>query len=481
MKKNAPEITIVDHFCGAGGESTGIMKACEDLGLGVTLHAHNHWIKAVQTHKYNHPEAIHRCEAIERIDPVAAVPTGRVALMWASPECTHHSVARGGRPCSDQSRATAMHVIKWLQELYVDRLIVENVPEFLNWGPIGVNGQPLKSKKGQTFKAWVGMIKSLGYTVDWKILRAADFGDPTTRRRLFIQAVRGNKKIVWPEPTHAEENWIPAREIIDWNIPGQSIFDRKKPLAKATMRRIEAGIERFWGDWAEPFLCVLRGTGNVRAVDLPLPAVTAGGQHLGLVQPFMSKFHGGDPNRNHSIDGPVPTLDTSNRVGLVEPFMLPQHSCGAPRGVDSSPVSTVATAGAISLIDGVADPFVLTNGHRSSIRVRPVDKPLSTCVTKAEHCLVEPLVMEYYGNGGVKPASLPLGTCTTKDRFMLIQGVPYQLDIRFRMLQPHELAAAQGFPSDYWFSGTKADQVKQIGNAVPVNLARAIAREVLAA
>lgn len=449
---------IIDHFCGAGGESTGIVQAAEELGLNINLHAHNHWDKAIETHSKNHPYAIHRQAKIEDLDPVRCVKSGRAALMWASPECTHHSIARGGRPCSDQSRASAMQVIKWAQELYIDRIIVENVPEFLSWGPLGANGRPLKSKRGETFRAWVGMLKSLGYRVDWRLLRASDYGDPTTRKRLFVQAVRGKKKIVWPEPTHSEhpeifnhKPWVPASEIIDWNVPSQSIFTRKRPLAESTIRRIEAGIKKFWGDMAEPFICVLRGTSDyhlnnsARKLQLPLPTVATSPGHFGLIEPFLTKFHGGSGSakRNYSLNEPISTLDCSNRFGLVQPFMM------------------------------------ATGQTSSGNRVRSLDKPLSTVVTKAEHCLVEPLLVEYYGNGKVRPISEPIPTVTCKDRFGVIEGT-YKLDIRFRMLQPHELAAAQGFPKDYWFSGNKSEQVKQIGNAVCPGVAKALAKVALA-
>ena len=391
------------------------------------------------------------CESIQQIDPMKAIPGGRLNLLWASPECTHHSNARGGRPRSNQSRASAWLVLKWLSELYVEAVVLENVPEFLNWGPLGANGKPLQSSRGETFQAFIAALRSLGYRVDWRILCAADYGDPTTRRRLFIQAVRGKRRIQWPEYSHSEtpqlfntRQWIPARDVIDWSIPGESIFTRKRPLAPATLKRIEAGIQKYWGEWAEPFLVILRGTGTTREINLPLPAITAGGQHLGIVQPFLTKFHGGNPNRNYSIDSPMGTLDCSNRYGLVE-------------------------------------PFILATGHRSSIRNRSIDEPLSAVVTKAEHCLIEPFILQYYGNGEARSIKNPLDTVTTKDRFALIEGIPYSLDIRFRMLHPHELAAAQGFPADYIFSGNKTEQVKQIGNAVPVNTAAALCRAILEA
>jgi DNA (cytosine-5)-methyltransferase 1 len=262
MKQN---FNVVDMFCGAGGESTGIIQAAQEKGMCVNLTAINHWERAIETHAANHPSAAHWCESVERLDPVKVIPGQRLDLLWASPECTHHSIARGGRPRSDQSRASAWLILKWLSELYVSRVIIENVPEFLSWGPLDATGRPIQSQKGKTFQAFITSLRSLGYSVDWKILTAADYGDPTTRRRLFIQAVKGRKRIVWPRITHMDgtENlmgyqpWRPARDIIDWSIPGTSIFNRKKPLADATIRRIAAGIEKYWKDYAKPFLAVL--------------------------------------------------------------------------------------------------------------------------------------------------------------------------------------------------------------------------------
>jgi DNA (cytosine-5)-methyltransferase 1 len=346
------------------------------------------------------------------------VPGQRLDLLWASPECTHHSIARGGRPRSDQSRASAWLILKWLSELYVERVIIENVPEFLSWGPLDDTGHPIQKQKGKTFRAFIGALRSLGYSVDWKLLTAADYGDPTTRRRLFIQAVKGRRKIVWPQITHMDgmENlmgyqpWRTARDIIDWSIPGTSILDRKKPLAEATMRRIAVGIEKYWKDYAKPFLAVLYGTNDVRSLELPFPTVTTSGAHHALIEPFITRYNGscsgqheGD-NRNHEISLPLPTVDTSNRYGIVEPFLV-----------------------------------------------------------------------EYYGNGGSESVDMPLKTICTKEHFALVTGTnTCKLDIRFRMLKPHELARAQGFPEDYKILGTVAEQTKQIGNAVPVNTAKAL-------
>lgn len=444
------KILCADLFCGGGGTSTGMVNAFRRAGVDeYQLIGVNHWDIAIETNKINHPFEKLYCSTVQNVKPREAVPSGRLHFLWASPECTNHSRAKGGRPKDEQSRATAWDILKWAQELYIDRIYIENVIEFLEWGPIDSKGRPMASKKGETFRAFVAALESLGYHVDWQTMNAADFGAPTSRVRLIIQAVRGRGKIVWPEPTHAKEPgmfgekpWRSAREIIDWSIPGKSIFARKKPLAENTIRRIESGIRKYWDGWAEPFLAILRGTkdsqcrASVRRLNEPLPTVSAGGVHAGI-EPFLVRYNGGD-DRHHSINEPVPVLDCSNRYGMVEPLFIPQQSAGTVKPV-SNPLPTVAAAGAISI--------------------------------------VEPFMVKFYGD-----------TICTKDRFGLVRGylvevngARYVLDIRFRMLQPHELAKGMGFPADYKFAGKKKDQVKQIGNAVSPNLSEALIYSALCA
>ncbi len=487
-------IRVADLFCGAGGETTGIMQALGEIGGRSDVAAVNHWDIAIETHKRNHPEARSYCMSLEQLDPLEVFGArDRLDLLWASPECTHHSNARGGRPRSDQSRASAWLILKWLSELYVRRVILENVPEFLSWGPLGSDGKPLESRKGESFKAFVHALESLGYTVDWRLLCAADYGDPTTRTRLFVQAVRGRGRIVWPEPTHAETPglfgrapWRTAREVIDWTIPGTSIFDRARPLAPATMRRIEAGIRRYWGEWAEPFLVMLTHGGRLHSLDDPLPTVTtAHGGEFALVQPFMVPFYGerqGQDPRTHGVGEPVPTIPASGggKFALIEPFVLPPlgfYSRGGkanrPRSLDE-PMQTITTRGGGYVIE----PFIL---HQATPgRPRGMDEPLPTVTGISGHRIVEPFLVHYYGTGSAHSTRIPLATITAMDRFALVEGQA-GLDITLRMLQPSELAAAQGFPAGYDFAGQKRDQVKQIGNAVPVGLARALALEALSA
>ncbi len=447
-------VTAVDLFCGAGGTSTGLGLACKLLGRPVRLLAVNHWDLAVETHAANHPDAEHRCESLDTIDPRKAVPGGRVHLLVASPECTHHSSARGGRPISDQSRASAWQVLRWCSELYVDSVLIENVPEFRSWGPLGANGRPLPSKKGETFAAFIEALRSLGYHVEHRVLNAADYGDATTRRRLFILASR-RRRPVWPTVTHTEdggatlwgetERWRAARSVIDWSIESPSIFGRKKPLAQKTLDRIAEGLWRFGGKAAEPFLVTLRQNCGARSLDLPVPTIAAQGTH----------------------------------VALCEPYVLSQQSGGAPRPV-SSPLPTVATSGAISLVQ----PFLVPGyGERKGQRPRThsVDAPVPTIPASPKFGLVEPFLTTYYGTGGAKSVDRPCPTLTTKARLGLCEPQLERglIDIRFRMLQPHELAAAMSFPRDYRFAGNKAERIKQIGNAVPVETATALCRAVL--
>ena len=565
------KLYCADLFCGAGGTSSGLVAAACELGLEVELIAINHWPVAIATHSANYPQARHICARIEEVRPREVVPGGRLHLLVASPECTFHSVARGGRPIEDQKRVPAWGVVQWVQELFVENVIIENVPEFTRWGPLGANGKPLKRRVGETYQAFLQALRSLGYQVDERVLCCADYGDATTRRRLFIVATRKGAT-TWPMPSHgpreqislqgrlfpdsALKPWRPAREIIDWNLKGKNIFDRKKPLAVKTLKRIAAGMKKINRLDIEPFLVMLYGTNKTRSIDQPLPTVTANGQHIGLCEPFLlSQASGGAPR---PVDEPVPTICGKGAVQVIEPFLLPffveglsrdggdekattaaGHSAGSvvrpflvaaggpegkgrnPKSVDE-PLDTVLTENHDALIQpflvavnhsdgkttaandrcrpvddplptltckngfGVVEPFILPHQHGNDTdhNIRSVDQPMPTVTaTSSDLFLVEPYLSKYYGTGACQPVDEPLDTVTTKDRFGLVTphlihvGNNRYLGIRFRMLQPHELAGAQGFSKDYKFHGNKSTQVKQIGNAVPHYTAKALCRE----
>ena len=472
---------VVDMFCGAGGESQGIDWSAKKAGVKIELFAINHWARAIETHQANFPDAEHICRDVQDITPSDLIPGKKVALGWFSPACTHFSVARGGKPCDDQSRITPFTILDWLDKLTVDRVIIENVPEFRLWGPLDEKThRPIPERKGETFNAYLAMILGLGYTVDHDVLNAADFGAPTTRRRLFIQAVRegSGKNILWPEPTHNQQGpnstlteqlpqWIPARSIIDWSLPTQIIDERKIPLVTNTMKRILRGIEKYWGPYAKPFLVRYNGgDGRVHSVDDPLPVLDCSNRY-GLVQPLiMHTGHTSSKGRTRSVDEPLATVVTKEEACLIEPLFIPQHSCGEVRPI-TGPLSTVATKGAIALVEPLIMPY------RATSKVRPAsESPIPTLVTAGWIGVIEPLIMNYNGTGVCHPVSNPVPVVSTRDRFALI--TPENARIGFRMLKAHELAAAQSFPKNYIFTGNRGEVVKQIGNAVCPKIAEAL-------
>lgn len=516
-EEKAMSFRFVDLFCGGGGSVTGGIEALKEAGMAYEGRCFNHWDVAIRTIMANHPEMIpdfnRACSPIESVlpDEIFADDPTRLDVLWASPSCTHHSVAAGGKPRSNQLRSQPEYLLPYLRLTKCRRMFVENVPELETWGPLLDDdivwkgerykaGQPDPRKKGLFFNLWLKEIKASGYRVDWQVLNAADYGAATCRRRLIVQAVRksSGERIVWPTPTHAEKPglfnerpWTSAASVIDWTLPGESIFDRKKPLCANTLKRIEAGIRKFWGAWAEPFLIVLRGTKDSQipstAIPLtaPLPTLTANGGHMVLVRPFLTRYNGGD-ERIHGTDGPMPVIDTRNRYAVVSPLFIPQHECGTVKPTDR-PLPTIATSGAI----GIVEPFLMDISHSQNAGVfGRVAEPLNTiCCSHGTHAVIQPFMVEYYGQGGSVPTSSPCPTITTKDRFGIVQGrvltMPdgkqYKLDITHRMLTMRELADATGFPHDYNFAGTDTDAKKQIGNAVPPALAKALYLAALAA
>lgn len=460
MKK----IYCADLFCGGGGTSTGMIAAFEKRGVDYELVGVNHWDKAIETNRLNH-RGRYRRDGVERVSPRELVPGGRLHILWASPECTNHSRAKGGRPKDEQSRATAWDVLKWPQELFIDRIYIENVEEFLEWGPCDETGHPIAKKKGEIFRQYIRALKAFGYRVDYQVMNAADFGAPTCRRRLIIQAVRGrNQKIRWPEPTHAkvpglfgEKPWRAAREIIDWNIKGTSIFERKKPLAANTLRRIYSGIAKHGGRYADrfgvalrreivrsckfsgrcpfdvlaslppvaaraeaaPFITVMRGTSpaqdnaSIRATDSPLASISTNG-HEGLVTAFVTRYNGGDA-RNHSVSAPVPVVDCSNRYGLVEPFVFAtgQTSAGARSTSISAPISTVVTKAEHCIVE----PMLLS--HKFDNVPVSVSAPCPVVVTSGAVGVINPLIVSHKFDNVPVSAASPLPTLTTVNGFSL--------------------------------------------------------------
>lgn len=403
-----------DLFCGGGGFSKGFGLACAKLGIkNVRLIAINHSQVAIESHKANHPWAEHHCARVDQLDPRKLVPDGRMKILIASPECTNHANARGGRPINDQSRATAWDVVKWAQELYIENIILENVREIQTWGPLGADGRPLQSKKGEIFRAWLYSIERCGYKVEHRILNAADYGDATTRKRFFLIAKRGNRKIYWPAQTHSKDAareddlfgrlkpWRGADQVIDFTKPSRSIFNRKKSLAPKTLQRIEAGIRKYWGPLAEPFIVVMQNNNLPKSVHSPLPTITAQGNKLFLCEPFVVAVdHGSTNGSPRPTSEPLPTVITRDRLAVVEPFVLQQQSGGAPRGV-RRPLPSIATKGAQSLIQ----PFIVgVGGPEGAGAPHGTDSPLGTVLTRNHKGVVQPFIVPFFGERkGQKP------------------------------------------------------------------------------
>lgn len=556
----ARKILVADLLCGAGGSSTGAGKALRDLGLEMELVCVNHWPTAIETHRLNHPEARHYVQDIATVRPHILVPEGYLDLLMASPTCTHHSVARGGKPTSDQQRSDPWHIITWLTELRVKRIIIENVWEFIGWGPVDPRtGKPLKSRKGEYFRAWIDTIRRLGFEPEWRKLNAADYGDATTRSRFILMARSDGRSLSWPVPTHRRREegkleqfpgvkpWRPARDIIDWSIKGKSIFGRKKDLAPKTLARIYAGAVKF--GWPEPYLVILRQHMDGRSLDQPLPAL-ATGRHVGLAEPVLLSQHSSGAPR--SAADPLPTITTGGagaeeRIGcarpmLVEPFMLSRHAGGGPRSVEEpsptqvakhshllitsyygasqngagcssgdEPLATVTVKDRFGIVvpvthskggngaRNVSDPIptlttakggefavVMPVTHADqSDRVRHADEPLPT-ITGANRGELAFITAQHGERPGQAPRvhdiAAPAPTIAATGHVDLVEATP-EFDILFRMLEPHELAAAMGFTDEdqaYEFAGTKTEQIKQIGNAVSVAKMRACVRAIMA-
>lgn len=426
------KILVADLLCGAGGSSTGCIRALRDLGWSasdIVLTCVNHWPTAIETHRLNHPEARHYVQDIATVRPSAIVPEGYLDLLMASPTCTHHSVARGGKPTSDQQRSDPWHIITWLTELRVKRLIIENVWEFIGWGPVDPRtGRPIASRKGEYFHAWIETLKRLGFEPEWRKLNAADYGDATTRQRFILMARSDGKRVRWPVPTHrkrdaenndlfaSEQPWRSAREIIDWSIKGKSIFNRKKDLAPKTCARIYAGAVK--EKWPEPYLVILRNHMSSRGIDLPLPTISAGGTHIGLAEPIIMNGRKGNQAKSVSAE-PIPTLDTKGGVWLAQPLVLSQHNSGAPRSADD-PLPTITTGGAGA--EGhpgcarpmLVEPFILNrHGDNGGARSHSIDEPAPTANCDGGGYLVEPFVLSTASGGAARPVGEPIPTITT--------------------------------------------------------------------
>lgn len=521
----------VDNFAGGGGASTGIELA---IGRPVDI-AINHDIDAIRMHEVNHPHTRHYCESVWDIDPVKVTEGRPVGLAWFSPDCKHFSKARGGTPVNKNIRGLAWVALRWAATVKPRVIVLENVEEFTTWGPVitGADGSsyPCPNRKGKTFRSFVNALQRQGYDVDHRELRASDYGTPTIRKRLFLIARRDGQPIVWPAPTHGQ-GLLPHRtaaECIDWSQPCPSIFERRRPLADATLRRIAAGIMRFVVNNPEPFIVkVNHGYDYFRGQQLQEPLQTITSKlGSGLVQPILAPLITEHANasvqRNMPAAAPLRTICAQVKGGhfaVVAPTLVQvgygERKGQAPRapGLDKPLGTVVAGGGKHALVaaflakhyTGVvgADlrqptPTVTTVDHNALVTSHLVKlrnnqfghdirDPAPTITAGGTHVgEVRAFLVKYYSEGGQwQGLDEPMHTIPTHDRIglVMVKGEPYQIvDIGMRMLTPRELFKAQGFPDDYVIEHdghgkafTKAAQVARCGNSVCPPLAAAIVR-----
>lgn len=467
---------VIDNFAGAGGASLGIERA---LGVPVDI-AINHDEAAIIMHKANHPHTKHLCEDIWSVDPLEATVGRPVGLAWFSPDCTHFSRAKGGKPVEKKIRGLAWVVVRWAKTVRPRVIILENVAEFQEWGPLTKKNRPHKRKKGETFNIWMSSLLKMGYEVEWRELIAADYGAPTIRKRLFLIARCDGQPIVWPKATHGAglKPHRAAAECIDWSIPCPSIFERKKPLVENTLRRIARGMQRFVFEAKEPFIIGIDHKGSnsscIWPAGAPLRTITKENR-FALISPLLAKYHGqkARESRCHPVDKPICTVDTSNRFALVTAF-LSKYYTGVVGSKLDSPVPTVTAIDHNALVATHLTKFYGTNTG-SDMR-----KPMPTITATGQHIgEVRAFLVKYYGTNTGQDLKKPMHTVTGKHRFglVMVEGQQYQVaDIGLRMLAPRELARAQGMPDSYILTGTKANQVAKIGNSICPVLAEVLVR-----
>lgn len=480
-----PLVFWIDLFCGAGGTSTGIhLSNAKNVFVCACV---NHDKNAINSHSENHPHTLHFTEDIRDFAVVQHLEKLVTALrkefpdcklkIWASLECTNFSKAKGGLARDADSRTLAEHMFMYMS-LKPDVFWFENVREFMAWGPLDENGKPLSKDNGRDYLKWVKKLKGFGYNFDAKILNAADFGAYQSRERLFLQFPKKGIPFAWPEQTHSKKGSIgslfdmpkhkPVREVLDLKDEGNSIFNRKKPLSENTEKRILAGLEKFISKGDARFLKKYfsgRPKGKVNSIEEPAGTVTtAGGQAL------VSATHLSTYYKNfglHSIESPCPTLTTKDRVTKIDVnFIDQQYGKSLPADIEN-PINTLTQIPKFSLVK--AQQYILNpawGGNQGSI-----EKPCCTVVARQDKA---PLYIVYaeLGDIAVPVYDTDTETMILIKEFMASHGI---VDIKMRMLKIPELLQIQGFPKDYKLIGNQTEQKKYIGNAVEVNMARALA------
>lgn len=526
---------IVDNFAGGGGASTGIELA---MGRRVAI-AINHDPDAIRMHRTNHPYTEHLQASVWDVDPVAECRGRPVGLAWFSPDCKHFSKAKGAALVDRKIRGLAWITLRWAAKVRPRVIILENVEEFQTWGPVR-KGKPVKKLAGTTFRKFISQLESLGYTVEFRELVAADYGAPTSRKRFYLIARCDGKPIVWPKPTHSKTGadglpkWRSAAEIIDWSLPCPSVFASKseimeryglkavRPLAKNTMRRIIRGVDKFTIRSGKPFIveCNHSGGGHIAPVGDAYKTITA--KHTGgIVAPSLIQYHTEQTEsvRASGLGAPINTVDASNRYGLTCANLVEYYTGGRPlditdamHTVTSHDREAVVAAHIAKYYGGVVgekvgEPLLTVTAidHNAVCTAHAVKfkgdnlghgmkEPMQTVTTSAGE-FAECVAYMAKMRGGDKLGHWPeirallneyCGYTLAEDEVLLLEisgALYYIADIGLRMLSPRELYDAMGFPADYIIDHDylgneykKSAQVARCGNAVCPPMATALVR-----
>lgn len=514
------QLLYIDLFCGAGGTSTGINTSRLDgEQCAEVIACVNHDAHAIASHKANHPDALHFTEDIRTLElsPLVAhlekcreENSGALVVLWASLECTNFSKAKGGQPRDADSRTLAEHLFRYIEAIAPDYIQIENVEEFMSWGPLDEHGKPVSRTRGRDYLRWVCNVQRYGYDFAHRIMNAADYGARTTRKRFFGIFARYGLPIVFPEPTHCKtvipgmfstlKKWNPVKDVLDFSDEGASIFGRKKPLSENTLERIYAGLIKFVAGGKDAFLIKYNSKSRTGkyippSLDDPCPVV-ATQNRLGLASvSFLSKQFGGSPGGksvsvdepagtitcrdhhafisvhyghgyNHSVDAPAATVTTKDRLELVTTHFLDmQYGNGTPASVDTA-AATLTTNPKLNLVTAHKCHYLVNPQYSSS--GSSVDDPCFTLIARMDK---RPPSFVTVVHGAVKVEVYDTDSPMTAriKEFMQLYGV---VDISMRMLRVDELKLIQGFPPDYILIGTQAEQKKFLGNAVEVTIAR---------
>ena len=486
------QLLYIDLFCGAGGTSTGVECAMyEGNKCAEVIACVNHDPNAIASHAANHPNALHFTEDIRTLDLTelvahtnskrAANPNALVVL-WASLECTNFSKAKGGQPRDADSRTLAEHLFRYIEALTPDYIYIENVEEFMCWGDLDENGKPVSKDKGRLYMRWVQTVCKYGYDFAHRLLNAANYGAYTSRTRFFGIFAKKNLPIVFPEPTHCKngrrdmfsslQSWKPVKEVLELSNEGKSIFERDKPLADKTLERIYAGLIKFVAGGKEAFLIKYNsmnqsGKYTAPSIDEPCPTV-ATQNRLGVAKvQFLSKQFSGDPNgKNISINEPCGTITTIDHHAVVSTQFIDAYYGNGHEHSIELPSPTLTTVDRLSLI--TADQFILNPQYSSS--GGSIDKPCFTLIARMDK-MPPYLVSAEKGKFSIVVYESDTPAMRKIKEFMAMFGI---VDIKMRMLNVGELKRIMGFGSEYTLIGTQAEQKKYIGNAVEVNMSRAL-------